>query len=195
MTKARARRLTRRERQRKKVGRPVGSTVPLERDRQRHQIAIWNGFRMCGYGPTVSSYWAAVATSDEPIQPEDLDGLLTVANTAIPRTASTLTEHLEALIRKAKRRTAEQADDFWLAASSLAIKAMIHAARIGNTEAFAHMVDALVEIGDWHDVVARLVERVIAASKSNVPPYEGELAPRGKALLDRLRSTIKQKPK
>jgi hypothetical protein len=176
-------------------GRRKGSTVPLERDRQRHQIAIWNGFRMCGYGPTVSSYWAAVATSNHPIQPEDIEGLLTVASTVIPRTASTLTEHLEALIRKAKRRTAEQADDFWLASSSLAIKEMILAVRRGDTEAFAHMVDTLDGLGDWHDLMARLAERVIAVTKSNVPPHEGELAPRGKAFLHQLRSGIEQKPK
>ena len=84
MTKASISRLARRKR-----GRPKGSTIPLERNERRHEIAIWNGFRLCGYGPTVSAYWAALVTSDQPIEPKDVEGLLTAAGTAIPYTAST----------------------------------------------------------------------------------------------------------
>ncbi len=177
----------------RKAGRPKGTTVPLERDRQRHQIAIWNGFRLCGYGPTTSTYWAAWATSDKPIQPEDIDSMLTVASTVIPHTASTLEKHIDRLARNAKRTTSEQADNHWLAASSLAIKGMILAVRTGNTEIYCGMLDVLIELGDWRDVLARLADRVIAASKSNVPPHEGKLGRQGQALLDRLRSAMEQK--
>jgi hypothetical protein len=181
------------KKQSKKAGRPKGTTVPLERHRQRHQIAIWNGFRLCGYGPTTSTYWAAWATSDKPIQLEDIDGLLTVASAVIPHTASTLEKHFDGLARNAKRTTSEQADNYWLAASSLAIKALILAARTGNTEVYCGMLDVLIELGDWRDVVARLADRVIAASKSNVPPRESKLGHQGQALLDWLRSAMERK--
>jgi hypothetical protein len=184
-----------RKRQRRGRGRPKGSTVPLERHRQRHQIAIWNAFRLCGYGPIHSAYWAAWATSDKPIQPEDFDSLLTVASTVIPHTASTLEKHIDRLARTAKRTTSEQADNHWLAASSLAIKGMILAARTGDTEIYCGMIDVLIELGDWRDAVTRLADRVIAASKSNIPPYEGKLGRQGQALLDRLRSAMEKKPK
>jgi hypothetical protein len=178
---------------RRQSGRPKGSTVPLERHRQRHQIAIWKGFRLCGYGPTVSAYWAAWATSDKPIQPEDANSLLTVAGTVIPYTASTLEKHIDRLARNAERTTSEQADNHWLAASSLAIKAMILAARTGNTEVYCGMIDVLIELGDWRDVLVRLADRVIAASKSNVPPHEGKLGRQGQALFDWLRSAMEGK--
>jgi hypothetical protein len=45
-----------RKRRRRGRGRPKGSVIPLERHRQRHQVAIWTGFRMCGYGPIASAY-------------------------------------------------------------------------------------------------------------------------------------------
>jgi hypothetical protein len=184
-----------RKQRRRDRGRPKGSTIPLERHRQRHQIAIWNGFRLCSYGPIRSAYWAAWATSDKPIQPEDLDNLLTVASTVIPHTASTLEKHIDRLARTAKRAVSEQADNHWLAASSLAIKGMILAARTGNAEVYFGMIDVLIELGDWRDAIARLADRVIAASKSNVPPFKGKLGRQGQALLDRLHTVTGEKPK
>src|SRR5215468_7638332 len=83
MTRASPARIARRR------GRPMGSTVPFERDRQRFAIAAWWGFRECGCGPYEATYWAAVATGDEPIRPEDIDGLLTAAGIDVKRTAST----------------------------------------------------------------------------------------------------------
>ena len=183
MTKASAARIARR-------GRPRGSTVPIERDRQKFEVAIAWGFGLAGYGPTVSAYCAAWATSNKPIQLEDVEGLLTVAGTEIPRTASSLEKHIDALARKAKGTRQTE----WLASSALAIKALILSARIKNTEVYCGMLDILIGLG-WGEVIERLSARIIEAAKSNIPPREGELGRQGQALLDWLRSTMPEKPK
>jgi hypothetical protein len=177
---------------RRRRGRPKGSTVPLERDRQKFAIAVWGALRLYGAGPYVSAYWAAVVTGDEPIKPEDVEGLLTDAGIDIKRTASSLDEHIHALVRKAKRTISEQANNRWLEASSLAIKALILAARTANTEVYCGMLDVLIDLG-WRDVIARLTARIDDLAKSNVPPHEGKLGRQGQTLLDWLRSTMEVK--
>jgi hypothetical protein len=182
-----------RKRQRKRqAGRPAGSTIPLERDRQRFAIAVWHGVRLCGFGPYVSAYWAAVVTAEAPFKPEDVEGLLTVTGTDVRFTASSLDKHSDALARKAERITIDS--NRWLHASALAIKGLIIAARIGNVEIYCGMLDVLVDLG-WRDLIERLRTRVDDLSKSNVPPHEGRLGRQGRALLDWLRTAIGEKTK
>jgi hypothetical protein len=172
----------------KQRGRPKGSTVPFQRDRQRFTIAAWWGFRGAGAGPYTAAYWASIATSEEPIRPEDVESLLTVAGTKIPHTAVTLDKHLDHLTRKAARIPPES--DGWLHVSAVTIKALVLAARTGKLEIYCQMLDLLLAIG-WGDVIGRLSERVVQASKSNVPPFEGELGAKGRAFLARLRAAKK----
>ena len=68
VTRASAARVARRR------GRPKGSTTPIERDRQKFEVAIAWGFGLAGYGPTISAYCAAWATSNKPIRLEDVEG-------------------------------------------------------------------------------------------------------------------------
>jgi hypothetical protein len=179
MTRSSPARLARRR------GRPKGSTVAFERDRQRFAIAAWWGFREYGCGPYVAAYWAAVATGDAPIKPEDIDGLLTVAGVDIKRTASTLDKHLDRLARNAKRAPSNNA---WLRTSAITIKALILAARTNNMQVYCGMLDMLIGLG-WADVIERLSARIIEAAKSNIPPHEGRLGRRGRELLAALRRT------
>src|SRR5262245_15849010 len=44
---------------RSRRGRPVGSTVPIERDRQKEAIAIWWAAAEAGFGPYQAAYLAA----------------------------------------------------------------------------------------------------------------------------------------
>jgi hypothetical protein len=164
--------------------------VAFERNRQRFAIAAWWGFRECGCGPYMAAYWAAVATGDEPIRPENVEGLLTAAGIDIKRTASSLDKHIDRLARNAKRAPA---DDAWLRMSAAAIKALILAARMRKTQVYCGMLDTLVQLG-WADVIGRLSARIIEASKSNVPPYEGKLGRQGRDLLDWLRRTTPKIP-
>jgi hypothetical protein len=188
MTKFSPFRVERRRRQQKR-GRPEGSTVPFAHDRQRFTIAAWWGFRGAGAGPFVASYWASIATSDTPIRPEDIDGLLHVAAVEIPHTSVTLDKHLDHLTRKAKRIPVES--DAWLHLSATAIKAAVLAARTGDLETYCFAFDQLIANG-WAGTIRRLSERVVEASKSNLPPFEGELGRAGRAFLARLRSLKKQ---
>jgi hypothetical protein len=125
-------------------------------------------------------------TSNAPIKPEDVEGLLTAAGTEIKFTASKLENHIDRLARKAKSIPVDS--NPWLHMSALAIKALILAARTKRVEVYCAMLDVLVGLG-WADVIGRLSARIIEASKSNVPPHEGKLGRRGQELLDWLRRT------
>src|SRR5262249_40885025 len=138
MTKASPGRVERRRRQQKR-GRPKGSTIPFERDRQRFTIGTLWGFRFAGAGPYTAAYWAAYVTGEEPIRPEDIEGLLIAAGTKIKHTASTLEKHLDHLARKADRIPPDT--DAWLKISAVTIKALILAARTGNLEIYCLMLD------------------------------------------------------
>jgi hypothetical protein len=187
MTKSSPSRVERRRQQ--KRGRPEGSTVPFKYDRQKFTIAALWGFCLAGAGPYTAAYWAAYVLAEEPIRPEDVEGVLTAAGTQIPHTASSLDKHFDHLVRKAKQIPPES--DTWLQLSATAIKAAVLAARSGDLAAYCFALDLLI-VNGWDDVIERLNKRVIEASKSNVPPYEeGELGLRGRAFLARLRAAKK----
>src|SRR6516162_7936152 len=170
-------------------GRPRGSRVPLERDRQRFAVATWWGLHEIGYGPYEAAYLTSTAVGDDPIRLEDVEGLLTLASTQIKRTASSLDEHINALVRKAKRVPATD----WLVESSAAIRALVMYIAANDTARACIVLDVLVELG-WGDVIQRLTERMGDALKSNVPPYEGKLRWQGRALLARLQQRRPKNP-
>jgi hypothetical protein len=174
-------------------GRPKGSTVPLERHRQRFAIAVWHGVRLYGVGPYLSAHWAAWLTSNEPIKAEDVEGLLTAAGTEIKFTASSLNKHIDRLARNAERIPIDS--DPWLQMSALAIKGLIIAARTGRAEVYCGMLDVLIDLG-WRNMVERLRARIDDLIKSNIPPRgEARLGREGQALLDWLRAATGEKPK
>src|SRR6516162_8009011 len=94
-------------------GRPRGSRVPLERDRQRFAVAVWWGLHEMGYGPYEAAYLASTAVGDGPIRLESVENVLTIASTNVKHTSASLDEHIHALVRKAKRAPASD----WLVTS------------------------------------------------------------------------------
>jgi len=170
---------------RRKPGRPKGTTVPLKRNRQKCEIAIWHGLRLDGHGPYTSGLWAVWVTSNEPIKPEDVEGLLTAAGSKIRFTASSLETHIDRLVRNAKN-TAMNSDP-WLQMSALAIKGLIIAARTRDAKTWCYMVDVLLRLSGWPAVIERLTARIDELVRSNVPPRENELGAKGQALLNWLR--------
>jgi hypothetical protein len=173
-------------------GRPKGSTVPLERHRQKFAIAMWHGVHLYGVGPYLSARWAAWLTSNEPIRAEDVEGLLTVSGTEIKFTASTLDKHIDRLARTAERYALDS--NPWLHKSALAIKGLIIAARTRNIEVYCGMLDVLIDLG-WRGQIERLRARVEDLIRSNIPPREGKLGREGQGLLDWLRTVADEKPK
>lgn len=172
-------------------GRPKGSTVPIERDRQARAVACWWAFREFGFGPYEAAHLAATVVSDQPIKLEDVEGLLRVASTEIKRTASSFEKHIDTLVRKAERHPPGSSS--WLAASALAIKALILALRKNNTAMACWMLDVLIRLG-WKDQLARLTARITEALKSNVPPRDTPLGRAGRALLAALKQETAKKP-
>ena len=178
----------RQRRVRARRGRPKGSTVPFARDRQRFTIAALWGYRLAGAGAYTAAYWASITTSDEPIRPQDIGGLLTAAVIRIKHTSVTPKVHFEHLARKADRIPPDS--DAWLEASAITIKALILAARTGNLEVYCAMLDLLMALG-WRDVIERLTSRIDDALASNVPPFEGQLGKVGRKFLAQLTSAKK----
>jgi hypothetical protein len=77
--------------------------------------------------------------------------------------------------------------------SATAIKGLVLAARLRKPDVYCGMLDVLIRHG-WGDVLKRLSERIIEASKSNVPPFEGTLGRHGQELLDWVRRTTPKIP-
>jgi hypothetical protein len=173
---------------RRRRGRPKGSTVPIELDRQKYAVALWRAFREFDFGPYKAGYLAATVVSNEPIRLEDVEGLLVVASTEIKRTASSLDKHVDALVRKAKRVP----DDNWLAASATAIKALVLAIRSNKTATACGMLDVLVALG-WHDLLSRLTARINDALRSNIPPRDGKPGHHGHEVLGLLKKVTSKK--
>jgi hypothetical protein len=174
---------------RRKRGRPKGTTVSLDRDRQRFEIAALWGFHLAGAGLHSAAYWSLFALGGEPIARQHVDALLNVSGSEIKHTSVTLTAHVEHLVRKARR--AGRKRDRWLAMSALAIKAVILAIRTSNVRAYCAMLDQLVDLG-WSDPVGQLRLRIVEAVEGgDLAPVEGQLGQRGGALLAALRLSKK----
>jgi hypothetical protein len=183
--------MRRAKKKKKGPGRPKGTTVPLKRHRRKLETAIWHGLRLDGHGPYTSGLWAIWVTSDEPIKPEDVEGLLTVAGTKIQFTASNIDRHVDRIVRNAKSRPVDS--DPWLHMSALAIKGLIIATRAGDATTWCYMVDVLLRLSGWPAVIERLTARINELARSNVPPRENELGAKGQALLNWLRRVANDK--
>ena len=176
-------------RKKAKRGRPKGTTVPLDRDRQRFEIAALWGFHLAGAGLHSAAYWSLFALGSEPIARQHVEALLNVASAEIKHTSVTLTAHVEHLVRKAKH--AGHKRDRWLAMSALAIKAVILSHRTGDIRAYCAMVDLLVELG-WREPLDRLRLRIgEAIAGGDLGLFAGEVGRSGQALLIHLRRAEK----
>ena len=169
-------------------GRPRGSRVPLERDRQRFAVAVWWGLHEMGYGPYEAAYLASTAVGDGPIRLENVENVLTIASTNVKHTSASLDEHIHALVRKAKRAPATD----WLVTSSAAIRAFVGYIRDDDIARACTMLDVLSHLG-WRQEIVRLTSRISDAVKSNIPPYEGNLGRQGRVLFARLQTTRPKK--
>jgi hypothetical protein len=58
--------------------------VPIERHRQRFEIALWWGLTQMGLGPFDAARRALLATKGGPIQLEDVEGVLVLTSAEIP---------------------------------------------------------------------------------------------------------------
>jgi hypothetical protein len=172
--------MTRRER-RLARGRPKGSTVPLERDPQRFEIACWWAFHEMGCGPFDAARRALLATKGGSITLADIEGTLAMATASIPL-PQPFDPHdpdkgLRRLFAKAKR--AEPAE--WLIASSALIRALVGFIVANNVTGIAIAYDGLMKLG-WGETIMGLAQRIEAALRSNLPPAD----------LDRLSPAVRR---
>jgi hypothetical protein len=175
---------------RRKRGRPKGSTVLLARDRQNAAIALWKAFRALDYSPHEAAYRALIIVGKQPLQPEHIEQVLTVAGKEIKYTASSLDAHLDALVRKAARTPDRNP---WLAASVTALVGLIRAARTNRIPLVWGMLQVLDSLG-WRPLIISLGSRIDAAMRSNVPPFEGTLGRQGRQALDLIKNLSSKKP-
>jgi hypothetical protein len=173
-------------------GRPIGSAVPIERNRQKFAIVIWRVaryHRLLRLGPYEAAYLAAVVVSDQPIKLADVEGVLGLASTTVPYTASNLDKHIDRLARTAK---AAPADNPWLRQSAEAVGALVSAMQVDATETICELLDDLIALG-WSDLLTRLTARLEEALRGNVPPADGPLARAARRLLSRAKSEREEK--
>src|SRR5262245_18957364 len=69
---------------RRRRGRPKGSTVPIERDRQKFEVACWWAFVGMGFGQFDAARRALLVVKGGPITLQDIDGVLHMASAEIP---------------------------------------------------------------------------------------------------------------
>src|SRR5262245_43974005 len=110
----------------KRRGRPEGTTVRIERDPQKFEIAVWDAFvvgRGCGHFDAARR--ALIVVKGGPITIEDIEGVLRIASAEIPLPPPNPDEPdagLRRLAAKAQRAQARRSP--WLLNSSLLIQAM-----------------------------------------------------------------------
>jgi hypothetical protein len=169
-------------------GRPKGSTIPIERDRQKYAIAIWHGLTMSGARPNDAAHWALALTSKKPTLAAAIEDRLIVASTEIKFTASSLDAHVDALVRKARGFPLKES--FWLRQSAMAIEQAARGLQTLQTPnglaLYYGAIDSLKYLG-WHDVLDSLAKRVVNdLTRSNFPPFEGNLGRQGRAVLRKI---------
>jgi hypothetical protein len=183
---------TRRGGERTGAGRPKGSIIPIERNRQKFAIVLWRVFhyhRLLRLGPYEAAYLAATVVSDQPIKLEDVEGVLGLASTTVPYTASTLDKHIDRLARNAQRAPR---DDPWLRQSAETIGALISAMQADETETACELLDDLIALG-WGDLLRRLTARIQDALRGNIPRHDGPLRVAARRFVNRVKSEREEK--
>jgi hypothetical protein len=166
-----------------RAGRPKGSIVRIEHDRQRFEVALWWAFHQMGCGPFRAARWALLATRGGPIARADIDGALEMASATIPLPQPfdplDPDKGLRRLAAKAKRAK----PTFWLVNSSGLARGLLVFIANNNRTGVRLAIDGLIRLG-WGPVIKQLAQRVEAALGSNLPPADlDQLSPAARRLL------------
>jgi hypothetical protein len=158
-------------------GRPKGSAIPIEQDRQRYEIAAWVAFVEEGLGPFDAARRALLAVKGGSFSVEDIEGLAQLANAEIPLPQPFAPDDpdkgLRRLAAKAKRATEREPPSDWLTRSAGTIGALLIFVRDSNAAGICAALDILTELG-WAPVILGLAKRIEGALGSNLAPADIE---------------------
>jgi hypothetical protein len=174
-------------------GRPKGSTVPIERDPQRFEVACWWAFHELGCGPFDAARRALLATKGGPITLADIEGALVMATATIPLPQPFDPDEPDKGLRRLSAKAERAAPSEWLIASSALVRALITFIVANNTTGIAIAYDGLMKLG-WGETIMGLSQRIETALRSNLPPADlNRLSPAVRRLLGELRPAPKKK--
>ena len=167
----------------RKRGRPAG-LVPLERDPQRFEIAVWWAFVGMKVGQFDAARRALLVVKGRDITMEDVEGVWRLATAEIPPLDGK--DEPDARLRRLSAKAKRQKPSEWLVASSALIQALMLFMRTKNVTGSSAALDALIGLG-WRPVIQDLAKRIEAALQSNLPPADLEkLSPAARRLLAEL---------
>jgi hypothetical protein len=184
--------LPRKDRFRRKGGRPQGSVIPLFDDPQRFtMVACWVLHNL-GMGPNNAAHVATVLfDSAEPIRTADLDGLLSVASTDfVGRTAShLLRRHADRLVRRSSEffKRANDEELQWMTESAGFAEGLIRFIVSGNQLGMVTSIRELQHRG-WGEALDGLGKRLAVALSGDMAQFEGKQRKAGRDLLERGRA-------
>jgi hypothetical protein len=158
---------------RNRRGRPLGTVVPIERDRQRFEIAAWWAFVEMGCGPFDAARRALLAVKGGRITIEDIEGVLQLASAEIPLPQPYNPEDKDKGLRRLAAKARRQPPAEWLTQSSAHVQALVIFTAKGNIAGICAALDNLLRLG-WRPVIDGLAERIKAAFGSNLPPADVE---------------------
>jgi hypothetical protein len=165
-----------------KRGRPP---VPIERDPQRFEIAVWRALTQSGLGTFDAARRALLAIKGGAVTLRDIEGVLQMASATIPLPPFDPLDPdkgLRRLAAKAKRASPEP----WLVNSAALVQGLITFVGTSNTTGICLALDGLDRLG-WRPVIMGLAKRIETAPGSNLAPADlTALGPDARNLVERL---------
>jgi hypothetical protein len=174
---------------RRRRGRPQGSVIAIERDKQRFEIACWWAFTQMGCGPFDAARRALLATKGGVITREDIAGVLEIASATIPLPQPFDPHDPDKGLRRlsAKAKRAKPAP--WLISSAGLVRGLATFVASNNQIGICLTLDGLIRLG-WGPTIKGLAQRIEAALGSNLPPADlDKLSPAARKLLRTLRES------
>lgn len=176
------------EAKRRNVGRPPGRRPFLE-DPARFQIALAIAAEIgLGLDKHAAAGLALIVTSDRPLHANSVDEALLVISASTGGMAS-MRSRIGALARKIECTQLGLLEADWLLSSAVLLRLLAHS-YLRDDDPRREMrftyIGALCDLG-WRETLKRLAARIEDALATNLPPADGELGRKARALLARLR--------
>jgi hypothetical protein len=167
-----------------KRGRPP---VPIERDKQKFEIACCLAFVGTGFGKFEAARYALLAIGGGPITLEDVEGVLRKASAKIPLPQPFSPDDPDKGLRRLSAKAQHAKRSPWLITSVGLLRELIKFIVRDDEKGMWIALHGLNDLG-WGPVIVDLTSRIEATFGSNLPPADIEkLSPAGRRLLAKLR--------
>jgi hypothetical protein len=165
-------------------GRPIGAVIPLVKDSGRFELAFALAWEGLGLDKYPAARLAMAIFSPTPFTTQSI-GDLVVASVVMPK-FRTIEGHTNRTVRKISQKMYGSLEDRrWLKSSAEYLGAFIVAQRNGWSDVSRICLFVLEQQLGWGPTIRCIGTRLDAASRSNLPPFDGSLGRNGLALVAR----------